>query len=146
MKMSTKTFIVMMDVYSEGYGCYIPEIMGVYTNTDINHVLKSFYRDMDGEKYYIKVVGDVGTPLLNAREDDNNSNHYFDYDIEGYNGVKEAKADLRNRFNLNCRMDEMSNDCIRIYPNVEELHPLVEQGKITQEEYNNLVKEIIKQG
>ena len=143
--MSLKTFIVMADVYSEGYGCHIPEIIGVYTNTDIEHVLKSF--TMDGnDKYYIKVVGEVGTPLLNARDVTHSPNHYFDYDIEGYSSVKEAKTDLRTRLNLNCRMDELPNDCIRIYPNIDELHPLVEQGKLTQEEYNNLVKEIIKQG
>lgn len=137
----------MADVYSDGYGCHIPEIMGVYVNTDIDHVLKSFTMDGDDDKYYIKVVGEVGTPLLNARDVTHSPNHYFDYDIEGYYiSVKEAKADLRTRLNLNCRMDEVSNDYIRIYPNVEELHPLVEQGKLTQEEYNNLVKEIIKQG
>lgn len=144
--MSLKTFIVMVDVYSEGYGCHIPEIMGVYVNTDIDHVLKSFTMDGDDDKYYIKVVGEMGTPLLNARDITLSSNHYFDYDIEGYGSVNEAKASLRSRFNINCRMDELPNDCIRIYPNVEELHPLVEQGKLTQEEYNNLVKEIINQG
>ena len=144
--MSLKTFIVMMDVYSDGYGCHIPEIMGVYVNTDIDHVLKSFTMDGDGDKYYIKVVGEMGTPWLNARDITLSSNHYFDYDIEGYGSVNEAKSSLRSRFNINCRMDEVSNYYIRIYPNVEELHPLVEQGKLTQEEYNNLVKEIIKQG
>lgn len=145
--MSLKTFIVMADVYSDGYGCHIPEIMGVYVNTDIDHVLKSFTMDGDDDKYYIKVVGEVGTPLLNARDVTHSPNHYFDYDIEGYYiSAKEAKADLRTRLSLNCRMDEVPNDRIRIYPNVEELHPLVEQGKLTQEEYNDLVKEIIKQG
>ncbi len=143
--MSLKTFIVMADVYSEGYGCHIPEIMGVYTNTDIEHVLKSFTMDVEGDKYYIKVVGDTGTPLLNAREITHSPNHYFDYDIEGYCSVEEAKNRLRIKFNLNCRMDELQNDRIRIYPNVEQIHPLVQQGKLTQKEYNNLVKEIIKQ-